>query len=234
MDAQQILDFARDQANVTDNEFTNDRLLPYLNISYHDVENDITTQVSEDFFYDIWTTDLITNQNEYIWQESSAVQLWFKKIVQVEIKYRSNQDYFEKLLLRSVNLFPDSREYLAERTPESSWFFDIKDSSLWIYPVPTEDVTNGLKVSTITNMVDLTTTSTEEEVYPDHTDLRQRHYIIGLWIVPYILRIRWQVWEKQEAQNDYRTEKRKMVAQLKWRYDTFQDAVLPSPAWYTL
>ena len=208
-------------------------MLKYLNIAYHDVENTIVSEVDEKYFYDIWTTDIVTWQNEYIYEESSSTQLWFKKMISVSVKYDATDDNYTKVQPFSTELSTFSRDRLADFTNTSEPYYEVNDSSLWIYPSPKNDVTDWLKVSTITNMIDLVVWEWEETIFPDHTELRQRHYVISMWIVPWILGKRWQIWEKNNAISEYEKWKRDMVLQLQERIDAPIPGILPSPLYRT-
>jgi len=69
-----ITEYAREQANVSSADYTDAKLLKYVNRRYHEIENSIKKFVAVDYFYDVYTTNLVANQNEYSFETSSATQ----------------------------------------------------------------------------------------------------------------------------------------------------------------
>lgn len=50
---------------MTVNNITDPQLYRYMNISYHEIENAIVTDLNEDFFWNEMTFSLVANQAEY-------------------------------------------------------------------------------------------------------------------------------------------------------------------------
>ena len=224
-----LLSLVRYQTYVTSWQMDDDELMIYLNMAYHDLENTIVTDVDENFFYQKWKTNLIDWQNEYTFQESSATSEWFKKILQIEVRRDEDQDDYVVLPHKNIQLFNSARDVLESITPESWGFYDIKDSSIFIYPTPTEDVANGLILSGTVNLIDLTTTNDAEiYIFPDHTDLRQFIPLIALWAKQYVYQARGMLNEKNDAKNEFEIEKRKMVKFLSNRDNDAMEVELPN------
>ena len=85
------------------------------------------------------------------------------------------------LLTNSKNTeYKQSLASLGTYLPKEQGIFDIKDSSVFVYPTPTNSVTNGIKIQGIVNLIDLDTSDIETDIFPNHTELRQWHYLISM------------------------------------------------------
>lgn len=80
--------------------------------------------------------------------------------------------------------------WLADSISTGDAFYEYREGSIFLYPTPTENVTNGLKVYAIKALIDLVAGSAETTVFPKHMELRQYHHLIALGAVPYVLRHR--------------------------------------------
>ena len=63
---------------------------------------------------------------------------------------------------------------------ESQTLFDIKDSSIFLYPTPKQTIENGIRGQAITSVRDLQLTDNEEAIFPGHSDLRDFYELIYL------------------------------------------------------
>lgn len=50
--------------------------------------------------------------------------------------------------------------------------YQLKNGSIYIYPTPTEDITDGLKIEGFVNLPDVTVSSTEADIFGENTALR--------------------------------------------------------------
>jgi len=60
-----IVTYIREQTGVTVTNITDTQLYRFINISYHEIENAIVTNLNEDFFWNEMTFSLVANQAEY-------------------------------------------------------------------------------------------------------------------------------------------------------------------------
>jgi hypothetical protein len=60
-----IVTYIREQTGVTVTNVTDTQLYRFINISYHEIENAIVTNLNEDFFWNEMTFSLVANQAEY-------------------------------------------------------------------------------------------------------------------------------------------------------------------------
>jgi len=228
MTVAQIIDLLRKQCYVEVSQMDDAELLMYINLSYHDIENTITTKVNESFFYQRRKTNVVDWQGEYTFEPSTATTQWFKKITQIEIKRTNEQEYFSKIPHESIQLFDSAKDVLEALTPASWGFFDLKDSSLFIYPTPSEDVNQWLVVWGIVNLIDLTVTDVETDIFPDHSDIRQFIPMLVMWAKPYVYQARGLIDLKNDAKNEYAIAKKDMIKQISNRDNSFMEAVLPN------
>ncbi len=227
-----MITLARTQGNVTEWQIDDSQMLIYANIIYHDVENAVIEWVNEDFFRDIFTTDTVENQNEYTFQESTATQDGTKKIKRLEIKYKSTDTYAQLLDRNDINNFNFTKDYLENTITQQNWFYEIKDSSVFVYPVPDTAVTDWLKAHVIIALKDLVIWWAESTIFPWHSELRQFHQLIVQGMLS------WVYWQKQELDKQqtalalYEEAKQDMVDALSDRTDHFLEQQLPESNYF--
>lgn len=194
MDVPTILSTARTLTHTASNMvgLSDADLLPYLNESYHVVENVVATRVDEDFFYEIFTQDTAISQQDYRIETSSSTQDGMNKITQVEIKRNADDTYYQKLPRVDVERLDKTPDYYTSSQAQADGFYDLKRDRIFIYPAPDTLVVDWLKVRSIVNLIDLTTTSTESEIFPNASILRQYHYVVRQGLMYYIYQIKQQ------------------------------------------
>lgn len=230
MDASSIFNMARELAgNVssTNPSFTDSALLKYAQIARHEIENSIITRVDEDFFYRTFKVNTTANEYEYNFQTSTSTQIGMKKILSAGIKYLSTDTYYKPIYPCPTNNFDKYIDELRDTNNTSKAFFTLKNSSLFLYPAPVESVENWLTVEAIVTLPDLTTTSTEADIFPN-SELRDYHYVIALGIVPYIHKILRQWTDVSMSKSEYNQALEKMINEVGERYDNTTDGALPS------
>lgn len=165
MKVQDILNYAITSSYSNNSSINNDMLLTYLNIEYHKLAKEIKDRVRSDFFYDIFTTNLVAGQNEYSFEPSTTDNVGIEHILSVEIKQSSDVDdkTWVRLAYRNSNMGALS---LSQMQSNSYPCFDINDSSLFIFPTPTRSIIDGLRVQAITSLVDLKSDGEESSIYP--------------------------------------------------------------------
>ena len=72
MDASWIFTMARELSNTNSTDFSDTRLLPFLNQVKNDLFSYLITWINEDFNWDLWTTTSVANQSEYILPEAAG------------------------------------------------------------------------------------------------------------------------------------------------------------------
>lgn len=189
-------------------------ILIWINRVYRDLINDITQKVNEDFFYQEWTTNLVNNQREYTLQKRTSTIDWLKKVKKVSLKV-NNEFINVRPNFLSTSLEKDLWYYSINQNINDP-FYIISDNSIFIYPTPKENITNWLKIYWICDPIDLTLTSTEENI---KIPLEYQDLLV-LWAVYHSYRSRQMINEKNEAKNEYIFEKNKMLTNLSDRIIT--------------
>lgn len=211
---------------------TDAKLLSYVNIVYHDLENAITRYVKEDFFWNRYTTDVVANQNEYVLKNPTATVIWMKRIKRVEIKYSDTDTFRTVVQADTLANYSSSEDWLETYQDKSNPIYTVSDNSIFIFPKPTNNITNWLIISTINSLVDITTWAVETDIFPWYWQLRDFHPLLALWAKQYVYQSRWQINEKNDAKNEYEMEKQKMISYLQWRIDTIIEWKLPDLSYF--
>lgn len=218
MNAQDVVNRARRLAYVDSSQYSDVVAIEDLNIIYHDIENTIITEVSEDFFWDYFTADTVIWQEEYnlptwlIWNYTSLYKsLW------ISIKYSADTNFI-KAERQYPYLLPQDLSHYKTNQPKSKPFYHISDKSYFIYPAPTEVVTNWIKIYWIKNLADLTISSTASDIFAWSIPTKF-YYIISLWMLESIYQARWMLNEANNARNRYLQERSKLVEYLSDRDD---------------
>ena len=212
MDVQSIKQFALSSWYSTDMQISDSDFLIYLNIERNKLASTIKNDVKNDFFYEKFTTDIVANQNEYSFEKSLPSQEWIERILSVEIK---QNDQWKRLI------YWDNTNYdipLDKLQVYDYWMYDIKDSSIFIYPTPTESVTDWLIAQVLTTLKDVTINSPEDDILWWHSELRWQHYILWIWVRKHVFQAKALYQEKDKAIEEYNYEIQKMVSSLRWRY----------------
>lgn len=212
MNASDIKNYAITSSYSEKSDISDSTLTMYLNIEYHKFAKLIKEKVRWDYFYDIFTTDIIENQNEYSFEPSATDNVGIENILSVDVK---RWDTWYNLKYRDN---ANNNISLTDKEQYGGNMFDIKDSSLFIYPTPTENVVRWLIVQALTGLKDLTLTDTESLIYPWHTELRPYHFILWIGMRQHIFQMQWMYNEKIDAINEYEREVQKALNALKGRY----------------
>ncbi len=224
MNVQSIYSLARTLSGTDSTNMPDATLLPILQISYHDLENTIVTQVNEDFFYDEWVTDTVIDQREYTFPVKSGTTAGLKKLLGVSMKFLSTDTEYTKLReTRLSSLDRDVRYYMDGQTSGDP-FYIVADKSVFVYPDPEYVITGGLRLYGISNLGDLASNSSE-------TDVKipiEFHEHIAFGMVPYIYQARQMITEKNDSFANYERMKANMVSMLSDRTASPSDSVMPS------
>jgi len=231
MDIATLITFVRDQTAVSSDNVADATILRYLNIAYHRVENAIADRVDEDYFWDIFTTDTVAGQAEYVLKQNSSTQNGVKKINRVEMKYSDDDEYFSLLDADAMSNFQIAYDNLQESGAE---FYEFRDGSVFINPKPENSVTQWLKVHAIQALIDLATDDAETKVFPNHTELRQYHHIVALGAIPYVERHR-DIKDKNNINSSsqmFEMELERMIEELNSKNNEPIEWTLPSHNFY--
>jgi len=219
-----LITLSRTLTNTTSTQVSDADVLTYMNIVYHDLEEAIVAQVNEDYFYDYLTTDSVIDQSEYQLKTSTATVEWVKKLLWVSVKQKVADSVYIKYRLNDLWSLDRDLQYYEDN--QSSWdpFFVIQEDSIFLFPTPDEVVTDWVKIHVIVNLVDLAAWWAETTVMIP----RQWHHLIAIWVKQYIYMARNLINEKNDAKNEYETEKLKFINALSERYVNPVNVKLPN------
>ena len=228
MNVAEFIAKVRKDTHTSEYQVTDAQILDFINEIRNDVANDIMTRINEDFFRDVLTIEWSTqiDVNEYSLKKCGYNVAWVKKINSVEIKWH-NDTPFQLLDHRkntSTNLTMDELNAI----PESAWFFDIQDNSIFVYPAPKEQVPNGIRMQAVVSLLDLTLAWTEADFFPWHSELREYLNVLVYWVDARVFRAKRYQQEAQEADIKYNNERREMLIELSDRYNEPLQTSLPA------
>lgn len=180
-----IATFSLEQTGSTSTNISPTQLYRALNISYHEIEHAIVTNLNEDFFWNEMTFSLVAWQAEYTLDTAVVGNLsGTNKLLSVALDYNGNGSF--------VTAIPTSGDNLEnKRTGTSSQYplYRIMDNSIEIFPTPTKSVTNGGKERVVQNLIDLTSSTTEANIFNGKIHANN-HIFIAYWAMEHIYRQR--------------------------------------------
>lgn len=226
MDITDIFDMGRELAYVTSSRYTNADLLKYANKRYQIIQNAIVNKVNENYFYDIFSANTVADQSEYTLKNSTSLLSGIKKMISVSIKNKSTDEY-TKISEWNSNLSIDSIDQLAS-DGNYEQFYQIRDGSIFIYPAPTESVSNGLKIEALISLPDLTVTSVSTAIFPKNTELREYHYIIAQGLRADIFALQGLFDKKDVAEAEFNDSLNLMIYNLNGRNNSDLESSLPN------
>jgi hypothetical protein len=83
MDLSDVITLARLNTGTTATNLSDANMLILANVVYRDLINSIVKRVNEDFFYQEWTFDTVTNQREYTFPVRSSTDAGLKKVIAI-------------------------------------------------------------------------------------------------------------------------------------------------------
>lgn len=140
--------------------------LRYYNDS-RDIVIDRIVQEKEDFFYNEMFVDTVIGKREYVLPkrgdlaEDGVTTLdGIKKIKEVGMKTKATDTVYTKLPIRNTDVLEYDLLSYSEATNVSP-FYVLSDTSVFVYPTPTEDVNAGLVFYSIMQPKKVILTDTE-------------------------------------------------------------------------
>lgn len=160
MDVAKLISLSRRITNTSSWQITDANYLDYVNIIYQDIFARLANK-EEKYTRNEFKTDVVINQNEYILPAFSAWTSTGLKKVLVVYLYDTEDAEYKKLGMydeRGLTIYPS--EYDNTDKP----FYIKQDWSIFIYPTPTENITDWIKIVWTYIPLDLTTSSTETDI----------------------------------------------------------------------
>lgn len=135
-----------------------------LNKSYHFIEDSITEVVWESYFYNEFITDTtVSGQKEYTIPTNLSGNLdWVNKTLGISIDYGN---WYTKASKVDVNSLDKDVSWYMENQPTTDPIYTIQDNSVMIFPVPTATTIGDIKMYVIQNLIDLTASTAEADVF---------------------------------------------------------------------
>ena len=211
MNVSSIITKARRDCSVESTDYDDTDALTDLNLVYEDLISRIVDEVDEDYFWDSAIDTFKTEQSEYPIEETAD---WTKiiEINKIFVKYSTTWDFVKARRLNPAWLEKHPSWY-AENWSNADPFYYVQDRSVFVYPYPSEDITEWIEIYTINKPADLTIVSKEDDI---KIPVRF-HRILAIWLKQHIYAILWKLNEKNDAINEYITYADKMIAQLRDR-----------------
>lgn len=228
MDVSDIISLARTLTHSNSNQVSDAQLLTYVNIIYNKMSNKIISEVDEDYFWDEFITNLVADQNEYSLKEATALASWMKKVTRVECKWLDTDTYKSLVAADTVSNYNTSTGKLGVNLSAWDAFYDVKDGSIFLYPTPTANITEWLKVQAVITLPDLLTTDTSSSVFPRSSELREYHYLLSVWAKQFIYASQGKTNEKNDSINEFNIAVESMIQTLQNRSTTPVIADLPN------
>lgn len=136
-----IANFARFLTNTNTTTFSAADLYASVNTYYHFFVNEILEAMDGwDFKGEIATANLVSAHQEYVFPTDIL------KIKRVEITYDGTNWYNASPFDINMRSTATDTTSVASDFEKSSPYFDAYDNSMFLYPIPDANVTNGLKI----------------------------------------------------------------------------------------
>lgn len=222
-----ILNKARRLTYSNTDQYDNIVWLEDLNEVYQDIVTTVTQEVNEDYFYDIFTSDLVANQNEYSFRTPTSWDVWMNKLKELYIKYTADWDYKRAKNISEATMEMTPDWYETNQSPENPIFI-IADNSVFIYPKPSINVTWGIRASVTTIPRDLLIDDEESAIKLQ----RQHHKVLVYGVIPYIYTQRWMLNEAWVSMQMYEQLKTDLIMKLSDRDLSPLETSLPSLSYY--
>lgn len=228
---QTYIDRARRLNSVDTSQYTADNALEDANIIVHQIEDYITSAIWEGFFWDILTaTTTVVSQSEYtIPTISSGNFNAVPKVESISIMYAIGGDFIPaREIDRQTLLQTHDLSWYEVNQSESDPIYFIADNSVFIYPYPSEAVTNGIKFYGIKSLADIVATTAEADLFGGKIPTKY-HNLISEGMEQFIFATQWKKAESKAAKDIFELEKlpklveklwnRKVGIQLRWNTD---------------
>ena len=178
MDVSTIIELSRKQTGTTTWQISDNDYLKYVNIVYKDIFSSLFTD-SKKYTWQTYTTDIVANQSEYILPNpvSDAGNGGLKVVLNVFYKGK-------KIPVYDTSLYNNEKD-LTDKNNKP--YAILRDGSIFIIPIPEEDISWGLVIEWKYIPIDLTLATTSDEIKLPPED----HNIIVKWLNSMVF------WEKQ-------------------------------------
>lgn len=229
----EIMDMSRLLCNksATMSWLSNADLLPYLNVLvYAKVQETIRKRVDSEYFSYEYTTNIVATQDKYLLPQATNTTPWALKIIKLAIKEASTDDYYEVIKQDWAKWKEKYTDY--EAVNANPKYYDVRWGYVYLYPTPTANVTDWMKMLASVTLPDLETTSLEDDIFPNHQQLRVYHNVLVSWLKSVIYAITGDTELKIEASNDFERDLDNMVLSMqKWQEVVYWETFIWNEYW---
>lgn len=162
----QIYERALRQTHTNEDDYTTTEANDDIDLRYQELVDEIVSVTKWDYFWDKWDTDTVIGQSEYVAEKLGIApdDLDIKTINKVFIKYDSTQEYYTRARYQNPGTLSQHPDYYKDKQPMVDPFFYIQDNSFFIYPAPTETITDGIEIFVIHKPAAITTSTSEDNI----------------------------------------------------------------------
>lgn len=174
-----------------------------LNKSYHFIEDCLTNEIGENYFYQEVTSDdpTVAWQKEYTFYADTSWNLdGTSKLLGVSMDY--GDWIYTKAVKVDMNSLDKDPSWYEEYQPTTSPIYTIQDNSVMVFPVPTTLTVGNIRMYIIQNLIDLTASTAEEDIFNWKVH-KKYHPLIALWAEEYCYIRRQLKNEAQEARQRF-------------------------------
>lgn len=178
MDGAALVKLLRDTVPGSDSSnYVTDDVLVDLNASYHSLEDAVCKSVGEKFFWDSLSATMTDGQSEYVYDTATNGNLkGVKKTLGVSVDFGGTGNFVKCEPVNTDLLSEDPSYYETNQSFEDPRY-EIRDNSLFIYPVPTDGV-SVIRHYVTRNLIDLTATTAESGVFNGKFPISCHHSIV--------------------------------------------------------
>lgn len=191
----------RSFTGTTSTNYSDTLALIDLNKSYHFIEDLITQEVGESYFYQEFTTDTtVEGQKEYTLPTNLTGNLdWVNKTLGISIDYGNG---YTKATKVDVNSLDKDVSWYETHQPTTNPIYTIQDNSVMIFPIPTATSIGDIRMYVVQNLIDLTASTAETDVFNGKIH-KKYHPLIALGAEQYCYIRRTLKNEAQEAETRF-------------------------------
>jgi len=202
---------ARRDCFIEESDYIDANAIIDLNLIYDDFVGRIIDEVDEDFFWDSSVDDAVAGQSEYPVETTS----WYNiiDINKIFIRYNTTDTYPIKARRVSPATLDKHPDYYSANQSKADPIYYVQDNSIFLYPAPTETITDGLQIYTINEPLALEIWGTETTIKIP----KRFHRVLVIGLKQYIYSFLGKLNEKNDAINEYEQAVQKAVQQLRDR-----------------
>jgi len=235
MTVAEIMALALSNAHTKSNQVDSDDKLRWFNIIRKDIAKTIMKDVSENYFFEIWTIDAEDNETaervngEYLFPKASSTSVGMRKLMRLAIKGHSTDTYHTTAREVDPRQLEKDWSYYVKNQSKANPIYFIGDRSFFIAPEWKPDEVGGagnkqIKAYGIASVADLASDANESAILVPE----DYHWLISLGMEQYVFKSRGKQNEAINSMNEYEAKKSEMIDGLTNRDVSRMKASLPN------